>query len=160
MRVALVSLALATCATTVHAGSVDVKFVAADQYTDAGQGRELALVQTELAAHLKRLGATMLADRRSLAIEVLDIDLAGAVEPSRSNFQDLRILRGRADWPQVTLRFALSEGGEVIRRGDERLIDMNYLFGARAARYSSAEAYPYEKRMLSAWFAQRIADPR
>lgn len=151
--------ALSLCAIgPAHAGSAQVKFLEPDRYTDAGHGAELAEVQAVLTRHLQGLAAEQLPANQLLLIEIRDIDLAGDSRPwARLNGQDLRVLRGRADWPRINLHYSLREGDRVLASGDEQLADMAYLMSPPSNALANREALPYERRMLSAWFAARFS---
>lgn len=146
----------AAAAAPALAGPVEVSFIDADRYFDAGnrpydETRNLEL----LAGHLKSLGQRYLPEDRALKIDVLQVDLAGEVRPTRRG-DDLRIVRGTADWPRITLRYTLrGEGGAVLQQGEEAVSDMAYqmhsMFG------DMHEPLHYEKRMLDDWFRARFA---
>lgn len=108
----------------------------------------------ELGDHFGRLAGRLPAGQE-LTVEVLDLDLAGHVYPARHSTRDIRVLKGGADWPHIKMRYTISEGGKVLRQGEESLSDMNYL--ARHNRYRSDETLRYEKRMLDDWFKESIA---
>ncbi|MES2321995.1 MAG: DUF3016 domain-containing protein [Pseudomonadota bacterium] len=108
----------------------------------------------ELTAHFDVLAARLPAGQ-TLAVEVTDLDLAGRIHPNRMNGPlDLRILTGGADWPHITLRYTISEGGKVVKTGEERLSNMSYL--QRQNRYRN-DSLKYEKQMLDDWFSETIA---
>lgn len=151
----LVSLTgLLTAAAAASAGTVEVKFINPDKFTDA---RDDALrredVMKTLEARLKQLGEKKLPASQTLQVDVLDVDLAGDAFP-RATLRETRVLRGRADWPRLHLRYTLREGDKVIKTGDEHLADMNYLMSS--LRVSQDGPLPYEKRMLDRWFDERI----
>lgn len=153
--VALLSAAaLVAMARPAHAaGSVDVRFVDPDRYRDAGllaADRERTLAS--LAAHLRRL-AQRLPDGQQLRVEVLDVDLAGerAVRPGT----EVRVLRGGADVPRLHLKWTLEQAGAVIKSGEDRLRDLDYLSGSPVTP-AGDEDLPYEKRLLTRWFEARI----
>ena len=137
---------------------VTVTFANPDRYTDAGK-YSLRTDETvhEIERHLKRLGERYLSPQQTLRIEVLDIDLAGEEDFLRTG-RDVRVLRGRADWPRIKLRYVLEADGRVSASKEETLTDMNYLEGPKS-RYSS-EALAYEKRMLDEWFKARFGAQR
>jgi len=108
----------------------------------------------ELGDHFRKLAAKLPAGQE-LTVEVLDLDLAGHVYPARYSAKDLRVLKGAADWPHIKMRYTITEGGKVVRQGEENLSDMSYL--QRHNRYRDDETLRYEKRMLDDWFKQRIA---
>lgn len=138
------------------AGQVDVKYLKADQYTDAGRGSDLEQVESALTEHLRKLGATSLPANQNLSIEVLDIDLAGDIRPWRRVWPDVRVMRGNTDWPRISLRYTLREGDKVLSTAEEPVADMAYLFGGRSWGLHQGENLYYEKRMLSEWFAKRF----
>jgi hypothetical protein len=153
MRRSLILIAtLASAAAT--AGTVEVRFIEPDKFADARDGvhsREDVLKTLE--ERLKQLGGKRLPPSQTLQIEVLDIDLAGDAFP-RVALRDTRVLRGRADWPRMHLRYTLREGDKVIKSGEDRIADMNYLTGT--LRVNQDAPFPYEKRMLDNWFDERI----
>lgn len=135
------------------AAQVLVNFVEPQRYADIGRlaaDRERALRALEL--HLRSLAAR-LPDGAQLRIEVLDVDLAGELYPT-PRIEEQRVLRGRADWPRMHLRWALTAPGEAPRSGDDQLADMNYFGTVRSPDLDAELAY--EKRMLDAWFAARF----
>jgi hypothetical protein len=97
-----------------------------------------------------------LPDGQTLRLEVLDFDLAGTLEPF--GFGDLRVLRGRADWPRMTLRYTLQSDGRTLKAGHAQLSDMNYRFDLRGYELRQGEL-GYEKRMVLQWFDQNFAAP-
>ena len=143
----------ASAAPALAAGSAQVTYVKPEKFTDAGFGsfeRERTL--QSLTQHLQALGKS-LPDGQTLRVEVLDVDLAGEVWPHGAH--ELRVLRGRADWPHLSLRYTLMDGSRTLKAGDAHLADMNYLFSPpRVQQYGDL---PYEKRMLDSWFKQEIA---
>jgi hypothetical protein len=136
------------------AGTVEVKFIDPDKFTDARDDthRREDVLKT-LEDRLKQLGEKKLPASQTLQVEVLDVDLAGDAFP-RVALRDTRVLRGRADWPRMHLRYTLREGDKVLKSGEDRLADMSYLMGS--LRASQDSPLPYEKRMLDNWFAERI----
>lgn len=151
----LATAAALTLATTLAAslpaaaGTAEVDWTQPGHYRDAGRSivdRERTL--QSLADHFDRL-ALRLPQGQTLKIEVLDVDLAGELQPW--GWQELRVLRGRADWPQLTLRYALRQGADTLQAGEVRLADMNYLQMPRGPALGAGDL-AYEKRMLSRWF--------
>jgi hypothetical protein len=147
---------LSGLACAAHAGTVSITFTNPDMYIDAGNSRwdEKANLQA-LATHLQRLGERWLPANQSLRIEVLDVDLAGTVRPSRIDGSSLRVVRGRTDWPKMNLRYTLEADGRTVRSTEEWVSDINYARGL--PRAGSSEPLYYEKRMLDVWFKGRFA---
>ncbi len=138
-----------------------VHFVEPEHYTDAaytrmpGDERDRAAVQRDLEAHLEGLAARELQPGDDLLIEVLDIDLAGQIEPfALRSGREMRVVRG-VSWPRLKLRYALTRGGQVVERGEERVADMSFQMSIN--RYPDGDRLRYEKAMLDDWFGRRFA---
>jgi hypothetical protein len=155
IRKSLLSLAwLVASVPAFAAGIVEVNFVKADEFTDIGRGavereRHLAI----LSDHLKSLGQR-LPNGQALTVDVLDVDLAGEVWPTR-RMNEVRILKGSVDWPRMSLRWTLQADGRTLRTGADQLKDMAYLL--RGAGLGTQQALAYDLRMLDAWFAKTFA---
>jgi hypothetical protein len=151
IHILAVAVAAATLASVASAaGTVQVSYVQPERFTDvrdAAYTREASL--DILKRHLEAAAAPYVADGATLKIDVLDVDLAG--EPShRMRTQDVRILRGRADWPRIQLRYSLEAPGQPARAREATVSDMAYL--ERLASVNHGEALFYERRMLDEWF--------
>jgi hypothetical protein len=157
MRALLIALSC-LASTAALAGPVEVTFTKPETYTDVRDNlMRRDEVLASLAEHMKRQGAKKLKANQSLEIEVLDVDLAGNIWPRSAH--EVRVLRGRADWPRMKLHYTLREDGKVIVSGEEQLSDMNYMLGS--LRTSTAGTpYPYEAQMIEAWFNARFASAR
>jgi hypothetical protein len=154
----LFAMAATLAPPALAAGQVQVKWIEPEKFADAGRGsfdRERTL--EALAEHLKGLGR-QLPDGQTLRIEVTELELAGELEPFGRFHQDVRVLRGRADWPRISLRYSLSDGSRTLASGDADLSDPNYFF--RSLRASHSGALGYEKRMLEDWVASLVAAKR
>lgn len=151
---ALLVLGLACAAGGAAAGTVEVSFQGPESYADTGRhtlDREQAL--KTLQAHFDDLGSRLPAPQR-LVITVTDVDLAGELEWTRGG-RDIRVLRGRADWPRLSLSYVLQEGERELTRGEARLSDPGYLqFGGGLQRHLPL---PYEKRMIDRWFQATLS---
>ncbi len=144
---------LASIAGPAHAG-VTVTFTHPEKYADMPfSPRDKQEVMDALKLHFDKLGTSLPAGQ-DLKVEILDIDLAGRIEPQARASQDLRILRGGADWPMIALRYSLESQGKVLKSGEDRLADTNYLLGHN--QYASGENLRYEKRMLDHWFKKTL----
>ena len=130
-------------------GQVEVAWIEPDDFADAGRSvvdRERTM--SALGDHLKRW-ACLLPDGQTLKLEVLDLNLAGEIEPY--GWHQVRVLRGRADWPQMKLRYTLLAQGSTLKAGEAHLADMHYRLGDRTSELA------FEKRMLDQWFKKTIA---
>ena len=146
---ALSALVLALPLVVGAAGKVEVKYIEVEKFADIGRAsfdREQTLdAMTRL---LQQLGEA-LPDGRTLRLEITDIDLAGELEPV-SNGRELRVLRNRADWPRMSLRYTLLDGQRTVKSGEARLQDMNYIDNIGLA--DRGRALSAERNMLKRWF--------
>lgn len=137
------------------AAQLTVNFVEPEKYTDAGytssspDTKERARLQRDLESHLKQLADRSLAPDDSLKIDVLDIDLAGHLDPFVTAGREMRIVRD-VTWPRIKLRYALTRNGAVAVQGEGQVSDMSFLMTGN--RYSSSDRLRYEKAMLDDWF--------
>jgi hypothetical protein len=161
MNTVLKSLALSGVLLLSAGGAsagVTVAFSNPDQFRDMPfSPSDRADVLKELTEHFEYLGKD-LPPGHDLRVEVLDLDMAGELRPNFRGHNDIRILRGRADWPRMQVRYTLESNGQVISRGEDALSDMAYL--SRMPRYADGDSLRYEKRMIDDWFKQKFAVPR
>ena len=160
MKTAIKGLALASMV-LMSSGSafagVTVSFSQPENYSDLPFASwERKQVLDDLTEHFQKLSEA-LPPGVDLNVEVLDIDLAGRIHHRRAN--EIRVLRGGADWPVIHLRYSVVQNGAVIASGEERLRDMMYLDSLRN-RYSTGDPLRYEKRMIDEWFSKKIAPKR
>jgi hypothetical protein len=134
--------------------AVSVTYVQPDKFSDlpfVTWEREDTL--KDLTEHFTWLGKS-LPPGQDLRIEVTDVDLAGRAIPNARAGRDLRVLRGQADWPRIELRYAVEQNGQVLKSGEAKLSDMNYL--NHTSRYFDSESLRYEKSMIDDWFEKTI----
>ncbi|UFS65000.1 DUF3016 domain-containing protein [Paracoccus denitrificans] len=140
-------------------GRVTVTYVAPETFRDREFRRERS--RTSALAEFDRwfagLGARYLPAGQSLHVEVLNIDLAGEFEPWRSGFHDVRFLRDTTP-PRIHLRYRLMQDGTVIRAGEERLTDMNYLSDPRG--HGDSRRFIHDKLMVQDWFRKTFGAPQ
>lgn len=138
--------------------AVTVTFVQPERFRDLPFSPvERAQVLKDLGEHMVQLNK-LLPPGQDLAIEVIDLDMAGRIVPNFRAGQDLRVMRGGADWPHMQLRYRLSVNGQQVAAGEEQLRDMAYL--ERINRYSDGDSLRYEKRMVDDWFQNKFAAGR
>jgi len=70
----------------------------------------------------------------------------------------MRIVRGNADWPSFQVRYKLAGGGQELKQGEERIADLNYT--GHISSYGTREPLRYEKQMLDGWFKARFSAPQ
>lgn len=140
-----------------QAGTVEVSYDASTPFADAGrtQGeREDNLAA--LTAYLQGLGVRLPGAGQQLRVQLLDVDLAGTVRPVGRTGQELRILRGGADWPRIKLRYTLLEDGREVRSGEEWLADLGYQTRQPGYGGETGDPLRHEKRLLADWFEARF----
>ena len=160
-RFNLAATSLSLLASLAWADSnLSVAFVNPETYSDAtysssfANAKDRADVEREIEQHLEGLAERALPAGDSLKIEVLDIDLAGRVEPFRSRVGgNVRVISD-INWPRMTLRYTLTQGDQTNPSREDLISDMNYLSSFN--RYSSGDRLRYEKSMLDHWFASRF----
>jgi len=132
--------------------AASVSFINPDKMTDVPRfSSDRESMEKTFREHLDELAAKLPAGQE-LKVEFLDIDLAGDVFP-RVPVRDIRVMKGRADWPRIHLRYTIEQDGKVLRSGDRELADSNYLMGSNHYR---SELYGYEKQMLDDWFRKDV----
>jgi hypothetical protein len=148
---------LMTAAGAASAGTVKVNYQEPDKFMDMpAWEKDRNFVLKEFTEHFQRVAKKLPANQH-LNVTVTDIDLAGRVEPSRRTINDIRVLRGQADWPTMQLQYTLEEGGKVIASGSSNLKNMVYLEGIN--RYASGDTLRYEKPMIDDWFKDTFGTP-
>ncbi len=159
MNISRSILSIAACLTLIASAeaSTTVNFIEPEKYADMPFSQfDRDRVKAAFVEHFNVLGAKLPAGQ-DLKIDITDIDLAGRIEPFATRTMDLRVLRGRADWPRMTLRYSIEADGKVIKSGDADIADMNYLSGY-SSQYTG-ELLRYEKKMLDNWFKKSVLVP-
>lgn len=148
---------LCTFAAAPADAATRVRFIAPQTYTDGNlswRPVDQRLTLEGLTRIIDNLGNRYLPKGYDLDIDVLDIDLAGKINPLTSRTGELRVMRGDT-WPSMKLRYTLRNGSRIVARGEDTLRSMNYLMDPIAVR--SNEPLRFEKAMLANWLRQRVA---
>ena len=149
---AAVAAILALGAGAASAG-VTVNYVNAEKFSDLPVSSwERQEVLRELAGHFDKLGK-QLPEGLDLTVDITDIDLVGRGYPGMTA-RELRLARTVAEWPSISLRYAVTSNGQVISSGAERIKDMNF-HSRRNVRPEDGNLR-YEKRMIDEWFDRAI----
>ncbi len=136
---------------------VSVTFIAPERFTDAenryGSGVSRRVALAEIRRLFEELGSRVLKPGQSLAIEVLDLDLAGLDAPGLSVPFGPRVVTDITP-PRLRLRYALAENGRTVLRAEEVVTDLNYLvrYGGRSTGYP----FYYERELIRDWLQRRI----
>jgi Protein of unknown function (DUF3016) len=138
------------------AGVVQVTFVKPEQFSDVRDAHMQSDRYLELLkANISAAALPYLADGQTLKVDVLDVDLAGEIRRgARPN--DVRVLKGGADWPRIQMRWSLEAGGQALKSGEATVQDMAYLQRVISVP-GSQDALRYERRMLDDWFKNTFA---
>lgn len=148
---------LSTCLNLMPAAHADVqvKFVEPKKFSDirGNDGFSSSDVLPELEAHFVAQAAKRFPGL-DLRFSITDVDLAGEIEPFGWRLQWIRTLRPFTS-PSLTLRYEVLSQGRVVRSGEAKLRDMDYLDGFNA--YPSGDPLRYERRMIDRWMARELA---
>jgi hypothetical protein len=152
---AAMALALAAVSVSALAG-VKVTFAPPEKMTDVPRDKpDRESMEFLFTEHLNKL-ASQLPAGQELKVEFTDIDLAGDVFP-RVAVQNIRVMKGRADWPRLKIRYSVEQDGKVLRSGERELKDMNYQMSYHGFRN---DIYGYEKQLLDDWFKKDVLAAR
>ncbi|MCS0502977.1 DUF3016 domain-containing protein [Ancylobacter mangrovi] len=133
-----------------------VSFLAPQTYTDGNLGWgpvDQRLTLEGLERIIGKLAEKRLASGDDLDVAVLDIDLAGQINPVRAPSGTLRVMRADT-WPSMRLRYTLRRGGRTLARGEETIRSIDYLSDPSTVR--SLDPLRFEKAMLADWFRARF----
>lgn len=152
---------LAGVATAAQPAAVDVTFVDAEKFTDAGDAygwssRSSDNNLEQLRKYITERVAPLLAEGQRLAIEITDLDLAGEFEPwNGPNFSDVRMVKSLYP-PRINLRFRLTDSTDrVVAEGERRLRDLGFMFAAATPAFSS-DPLRHEKNLLDRWMRREF----
>lgn len=148
----MAGMAVLLAASSLASAGAKVTYVDTEKMTDVPRfSNDRESMEIHFRETIEKLAEKLPAGQQ-LNIEFRDIDLAGDQFP-RVAIQDVRVLKGRADWPRMDLRYSIEENGQVIKSGEAKLADPNYLMGSN--QYNN-EQYSHEKQMLEDWFRKEI----
>lgn len=116
------------------------------------------IIYSELNRHLASLARRHLAPGQTLVITMLDIDLAGTVEPWRGpDFGRVRYMRD-AHPPRLVFDYQLlDETGAVLKEGSEKLTNLTFRYQSPAIDHDTTI---YEKQLLSDWMSATFGTPK
>jgi hypothetical protein len=154
----MISLIAIAAGSTNGFAAVKVNFVNPEHYTDVGSlgGRDRVRNLDELERAFQKLGERYLLPGQTLTIDVLDIDLAGRLEPWHVTPNDVRYMR-EITWPQMKLHYTLESASEPPLQAEETISDRSYL---EIPNTNFSERLPYDKRMMERWFKARFVQHR
>lgn len=137
--------------------SVSVSFHESEKFTDArshfGGGTDEHYLKI-ITKHVEKLAERHLAPGQRLEVTFTDIDLAGDFVPGNPNTQDVRIIR-EIFIPRQKLSFrVLDAEGRVLKEGERRLSDLNFMNNPTII--SRNEPLFYDKELLSDWMSREF----
>src|ERR1035437_3489322 len=100
----LAAAGLLLISASVSGATFTVTFTKPENYADMPRSpADKEQVLQGLKEHLTKLGARLPPDQ-DLTLEITDIDLAGELKPNVRHANEIRILKGNADWPSMHIR--------------------------------------------------------
>jgi len=130
--------------------NVTVTFQDPDSFTDVlenGSNTTSTYYLDQLRECIQQAASPLLASGQKLAVTVTDIDLAGETRFNQPH--QIRIMKDIYT-PKTHLKFQLLDAeGKVLKEGERRLTDMNYLMQIR--RPGQEEPLYYDKELLRQW---------
>lgn len=137
--------------------NVTVAFQEPDKFTDArsdfGSMTDERLLDV-LSDHLKKTATKKLAAGQKLEVTIKDVDLAGDFIPGRPSINEVRIIK-EIYIPRISLSFKLTDAsGAVIKEGDRRLSDMNFM--QNLSIMGRNEPLFYDKQLITDWVSKEF----
>jgi len=139
--------------------NVTVSFHESDKFTDVrshwGGDTDRGYLD-ELSSHVQKEASRLLAPGQKLEVTFLDIDLAGDFIPGNVKTQDIRVIKD-IYIPRQKLSFRLiGADGQVIKEGERRLSDMNFM--SNLGIVGRDQPLFYDKELLTAWLRKEFKD--
>ncbi|ARD20989.1 MULTISPECIES: DUF3016 domain-containing protein [Shewanella] len=108
-----------------------------------------------MTKNINKEAEKILKPNQKLEMVVSDVDLAGDLRPTfgATSANELRIVKDLYP-PRMTFTYRITEGDNVVIAGDEKLVDMNFMYGANSTR--NQRPFEYETRMLKDWLKKTV----
>jgi hypothetical protein len=157
LTAAAVTAGSALAAAEPASAPVSVSFHESEKFTDArshfGGGTDEHYLKI-ITKHVEKLAERHLAPGQRLEVTFTDIDLAGDFVPGNPNTQDVRIIR-EIFIPRQKLSFrVLDAEGRVLKEGERRLSDLNFMNNPTII--SRNEPLFYDKELLADWMRREF----
>lgn len=139
-----------------------LRLVSPERFADAGYSQrqpgpgELEALRQALQQAVQPLVQRSLQPGDVLTLELLDLDLAGELQPTLGG-RELRVMRG-ATWPRMQLRYSLLRDGTVRAQAEQQLSDLAYLDHRAVA--ADGSRYRFEQALLRDWYQRTLGAPR
>lgn len=108
-----------------------------------------------ITENINKEAEKILKPNQKLEMQVSDVDLAGDLRPTfgATSANELRIVKDLYP-PRMTFTYTITEDDKVIMAGDEKLTDMNFMYGTNSTR--NQKPFQYESEMLKDWLKKTI----
>ncbi|MBQ4890627.1 DUF3016 domain-containing protein [Shewanella sp. MMG014] len=108
-----------------------------------------------MTKNINKEAEKILKPNQKLEMVVSDVDLAGDLRPTfgATSANELRIVKDLYP-PRMTFTYRITEGDNVVIAGDEKLVDMNFMYGVNSTR--NQRPFEYETRMLKDWLKKTV----
>jgi hypothetical protein len=111
-----------------------------------------------LRVQIERSAAQCLSAGQTVLIRVLDVDLAGEVEPRwRRAFTPVRVMR-EVGWPRIELAYTITRNGRPDGEVHDVVSDAAYLMRV-GSTLDDGQRLPHERAMLARWVASTLCAP-
>lgn len=154
----LIVLSIALPAGAQTAPAVEVSFEKPEAYVDAyprarsGSNAELKQTLDRIQRIFAEQGARFLKPGDRLKVTVLDLDLAGEIEPGRTGILELRVLRS-ITWPRMTVRYTFTRDGKE-KSAEAQVSDPGYQDNSGVC--SRSGDFCYERQMIGRWLSRQF----
>lgn len=120
---------------------------------DEVQSRFEQRVFKQISAFFGEAAKSKLTDEETLYIEVTNLDLAGDVRFRPGVTRELRILDDLTP-PRITFSYKMMKGEQVLKQGDEKLSDINYLNSVIGP--ARDRPFAYENQLIKNWVKKTL----
>ena len=110
----------------------------------------------DIARHVARRSARVLAPGERLQVTITDIERAGEFEPGRGGSDRVRIVRDLYP-PRIDLSYELRDAsGSVVASGERSLRDLGFLH-RQGGTVTGGDPLRHEKRLVDDWVREDLA---
>lgn len=123
---------------------VSVDFTDVENYRDIQLGatnseKEQQIVLSAVKKSFENTAKRYLPENYSLAVTVVDIDLAGDFELPSSMGHDIRLVTDIFP-PRINFHYEIRDGeNQIVKKEDAKLVDLNFMYAIRTFEQPTAE---------------------
>lgn len=123
---------------------------------DRGRDQGRLGMMADLRLYIERTAEQFLPDNQKISFTFTNIDLAGRILPVRGGAQFQRYVEDFYP-PRLWFRYQVTnDQGQVVKLGDEKLVDFSFLRLASRSFVRQTESLPYEKALLDQWWREEF----